>query len=345
VKSLVIQTAFLGDLVLTLPLLRRLHDDAPDTRITLAVRPSLAAFAREQYGVDEVLPLSKRRGWLQRLGHDRGVLQALSEPGFDTVYLAHRSFRSGLYARLTGAPTRVGFDDSPASWACTDRVDCIDTSPAAERYLMLAGPLSRFSGDPGPRVSVSEEARRTRDALFTDVGIDPERPFVTIMPGSMWATKRWTEAGFAGVARWFHERRTPVVLDGSPDEHELCERIREAAGGTPVNIAGRTPLPVLAAALQVSRLLLGNDSGPAHLAAAVGTPVVVVYGPTVPEAGLLPTGRGQVWPIGRKGLECRPCGRHGAQRCPLEHHRCMQSLEVTAVIDAIERGMPGVPPG
>jgi len=349
VKTLVIQTAFLGDLIMTLPLIRRLRDEQPDSPITLAVRPSLAEFAADQYGVSDVLSLKKRRGWLERLGHDRGTLRGLRAPGFDTVYLAHRSFRSGLYARLSGAHRRVGFRGTPASWACTERVEREDSVHETQRYLTLAGPLPDYGGDPRPQVLVRDDVRRERDALFASVGIDPGKPFVTLMPGSVWPTKRWTVEGFAGVAHRFAARGTTVVLDGAPEERALCEQVRESAGGLPINIAGKTPLPLMAAALEASRLLIGNDSGPAHVAAAVGTPVVAIYGPTTPATGLQPTGCAPVWSLGLDELECRPCGRHGARQCPLGHHRCMRSLDAETVIDSIERlclrsTSPGTPP-
>jgi heptosyltransferase-2 len=144
-------------------------------------------------------------------------------------------------------------------------------------------------------------------------------------PGSVWGTKRWTQEGYAQLAARISSDGLRVVLAGSPAERPLCEAVRELAGARMPVLAGRTSLPELAALLHGADALVGNDSGPAHIATAVGTPVVAVFGPTVPAFGYTPFGRA-VRIVELPDLDCRPCHHHGPQTCPLEHFRCMREI-------------------
>lgn len=335
-RILVIQRAYLGDLILTLPLVRRIHAQRPAARITLAVRRGFEQLVRDQPAVSAVLSMRKRTGWLDRWGHDRGTFRDLRAGRFDTVYLAHRSFRSGLYAWATRAPHRVGFSGSNGAWACTERVRYAHECHLAERLLALTGAAPRPIPSGEPWFSVSEQARLDVDPLLRARGLEPERPWVILAPGSAWATKRWTTEGFARLARWLQGRGFAVVLVGTQSEKALCERVRKASGSDAVNLAGATALPLLAALLARSRMLIGNDSGTGHLAAAVGTPVITIFGPTTPELGYRPLGRRVLTVELPEPLECRPCGRHGSRSCPRGHHRCMRELSAEEVVRQIE---------
>jgi len=337
-RTLVIQTGFLGDLVLTLPLVRALHTTQPDSPITLVVREGLGDLLRDQPGIDETIVMRKRRGWLERIVPDRARLVQLRAGGFHTVYLAHRSFRTGLYAWSTRAPRRVGFARSPSSWACTESVRYSTERHVGERLLALAGEtaVTIARGLESPWYVVSAAARAGAARLLAEHGVDPARDFVTIAPGSVWATKRWTERGFSELARWAAAQDLAVVLVGTAAERDLCGRVCRPAGDRVVNLAGRTGSAELAAILERSSALLGNDSGPGHLAAAVGTPVVAVFGPTDPSRGFRPLGRRVLTVDLGESLACRPCSVHGSRRCPQGHHRCMNELEPADVIARIE---------
>jgi len=338
-RTLILQTGFLGDLVLTLPLVRELHDAQPTARITLAVREGFADLVGKHPGVTETIELRKRRGWLQRFRPDRERLRRLRAAGFDVVYLAHRSFRTGLYAWSTRAPRRVGFAGSPSRWACTETVTYATDRHVSERLLALGGgsDVDRRRALSTPWYAASEAARRAADNLLREHGVDRQSPFVTLAPGSVWPTKRWSPRGFATLARRFAERGFVVVLLGTTSERELCTRVRREARGHAVNLAGRTGLADLAAILERATTHVGNDSGPGHLAAAVGTPVIAIFGPTDPAAGFRPWGE-RVLSVGFDGvLDCRPCSLHGSRLCPQGHHRCMGDLDPTDVIHRIDR--------
>ena len=231
-RTLVIQTGFLGDLVLTLPLVRALHAAHPDSPITLVVREGLGDLVRDQPGVGATIVMRKRRGWLERIAPDRARLVQLRAARFQTVYLAHRSFRTGLYAWSTRAPRRVGFAGSPSSWACTESVRYPTDRHVGERLLALAGQaaLETVPGLRSPWYVVSAAARAAAERLLAERGVDPARDFVTVAPGSVWATKRWTERGFTELARWAAAQDVAVVLVGTAAERDLCKRVCTRAG-------------------------------------------------------------------------------------------------------------------
>ncbi len=330
-----IQTGFLGDLVLTLPLVQALHAAQPDSAITLAVREGLVDLVRDQAGVADTFVIRKRQSWREQIVTDWRRFKRLRKAGYQDVYLAHRSIRTGLHAWSTRAPLRVGFAAAPSSWACTRTIRYDTDRHVSERFLALgAGTI----GAPGPalRYVVAPAARAAAERLLSEHGIDSGRDFVTLAPGSEWPTKRWTERGFSELARWAAGRDLAVALVGTAAEHSLCERVRGSAGNRVVNLAGRTGPAELAGILERAVALLGNDSGPGHLAAAVGTAVVAIFGPTDPSRGFAPLGRRVLTIDVGSSLDCRPCSVHGSRECPRGHHRCMTGLEPADVIARIE---------
>jgi heptosyltransferase-2 len=148
-------------------------------------------------------------------------------------------------------------------------------------------------------------------------------------PGSVWGTKRWPYYGELAS-------RTDgqIVIVGGREDAPLAQSIVQSTGGRAVSAAGALSLRESAALIRRARVLVTNDSAPLHLATAVGTPVLALFGPTVPEFGFGPRRPGDV-ALGHAELSCRPCSRHGPQVCPLGHHRCMRDLSVEAVSKAM----------
>src|SRR6267154_1371145 len=162
-----------------------------------------------------------------------------------------------------------------------------------------------------------------------------EGPFVAIAPGSIWGSKRWPY--YSELAAKL-AARLPVVLVGGPDDAGLGDEIVRAvgrSGGRAVNACGKLTLRQSAALIGRANALVTNDSAPLHLATAMGTPIVALFGPTVTEFGFGPLRPGDV-ALGIDELPCRPCSPHGPPQCPLGHHRCMREITVEAVLAAIE---------
>lgn len=319
---LVIQTAFLGDVVLTTPLLSLLAQrHGPVDVVTTA---GAASLLEHHSDVAEVFPYDKHgaaRGWrgLRRVGAE------LRARRYRSVYLPHRSWRSAVLALWSGAAERVGFADSPAALTYTRRVARPDRGHEVERLLALAQPLP----DATPPVSLGLTAadHAAAEAWLAAHRVRPG--FTAMAPGSVWGTKRWPYYSELAARTEGH-----VVVVGGREDRPLAEAIVQSSSGKAVSAAGELTLRESAALIRRARVLVTNDSAPLHLATATGTPVVALFGPTVPEFGFGPRGPGDVT-LGHGELTCRPCSRHGPQACPLGHHRCMRDLTVEAVARAM----------
>lgn len=319
---LVIQTAFLGDVVLTTPLLAALA--ARFGPVDVVTTPAAAPLLRTHPAVDEVIAYDKRGAdaglaGLRRLG------RRLRARRYRRAVLPHRSWRSAALALLARVPERTGFADAGAAITYTTRIARARSGHEVERLLALAGP----DGGVPPPVSLELTAGdfAEADAWLAARGLGAG--FVALAPGSIWGTKRWPYyPELAGALAG------PVVLVGGSDDAGLAAPI-EARGPDRVhNAIGQLGLRGSAALIARARLLITNDSAPLHLATAVGTPVVALFGPTVPAQGFGPRGPGDA-ALGHASLACRPCSAHGPPVCPLQHHRCMRELSPEAVLAAV----------
>ncbi len=321
-KILVMQTAFLGDSLLTLPLLRRLKEILPGATVTVLTLAKTAGIFKGTPWVDEIL-IDDKRGTHGGLTGPWAIARELSPHGFDLAVIPHRSFRSALIAKLAGVPRRIGFNSSAGSFLLTDAVPFTWAMPDLERNLSLTLPLgvgagpstgeSRYIAPPAPSAALA--------ALL------PQGPLAGVHPGSAWATKRWLPERFAELCvRLKADGYTPVLV-GGPDDKELGARIAKDCGA--LDLVGRTDLEDLKALMGRLSVFVTNDSGPMHLAAASGVPVVAIFGATTRELGFFPYGPGHR--VIEAPLACRPCGLHGARVCPEGHFLCMRLLTVDQV--------------
>ncbi len=317
--SLVVQTAFLGDVVLTTPLLAALA--VGDGPLDVVTTPAAASLLETHPAVRHVIPYDKRgadRGW-RGLRALAGRLQA---ERYGVAYLPHRSLRSAALALLARIPRRVGYRDG-WRYLYTESHPRPAAGHEIDRLLALAGQPASPADMPSLGLTAADVEAATR--WLREARIAP--PFVALAPGSIWGSKRWPH--FPELARRLAGRARAVVV-GSREDAPLAAHIVGAA-----NACGALTLRQSAALVQQASVLVTNDSAPLHFAQAVGTPTVAIFGPTIPAFGFGPRGlRDQVLGVG--GLTCRPCSPHGPARCPLGHHSCMQSLAVDEVVRAIE---------
>ena len=320
--TLVIQTAFLGDVVLTTPLLAALAERYGP--VDVVTTPVAAGILTTHPAVADVVRFDKR-------GADAGLAglwrmgTLLRGRRYDRAYLPHRSWRSAALALLADVPERTGFADAPAVITYTARIPRPAAGHEVERLLALAG----GSRGPAPAVSLglTDEDVRGADEWLRERGLAPG--FTALAPGSIWGTKRWPAypelAAALGGA---------VVVVGGADDAPLAEAVAAVAPERIHAAAGQLTLRQSAALIARAGVLVTNDSAPLHLATAVGTRVVALFGPTVPAQGFGPRGPADA-ALGHGGLSCRPCSDHGPQVCPLLHHRCMRELSVETVLAAV----------
>lgn len=365
-EHLVIQTAFLGDLLLGTPLFKSLKRLKPDDKITLLCRRGLGDFMLAARLVDDVIEVDKtdRDSW-------RAAFTKLKARKFDWLICPHESPRSTWLAWSLRAKRKVGYRHALSFFAFHYRVRRPMELPEALRQLALLEPLEpgwkkrldefakrqSASGGQGPNgdllpvpdwatmdipflsrirtefqmnrrlTLLSPRARSVAEALKL------ERPLAFLAPGSVWATKMWTVAGYSELARRLSKEGYQVVLTGAGPERELCEKVADRAHG--VRIIAGTSLIESAELFALGSLFIGNDSGATHLAAAAGVPTVAIFGPTILEFGYRPwQSRAKVVQVPAGTLRCRPCGKHGSKKCPIGTHECMTRIDVSTVMDA-----------
>lgn len=330
--SLVIQTSFLGDLVLTTPLLAELATRGP---VDVVVTPAGAPLLAHHPAVRDVIVFDKRGAnaglpGLWRFGRSLRTRADGTPRRIDAAYLAQGSLRSAVLARVAGAAEAVGFDTSAGRAFYTKRVRYDRSQHHAERLWRLAVGDAEPVGDPErirPRLYPGEDERAMVDQLLRD-GPFGDAPWVALAPGSIWGTKRWPY--YAELAAKLADRYRLVVIGGR-DDAALSAAIVKAAGADHVlDATGRLTLLASAELIRRGAALITNDSAPQHLASAVGTPTLTIFGPTVPAFGFGPLAPRHLT-AGVEGLDCRPCHAHGPKVCPKGHFRCMRDLGISDI--------------
>jgi heptosyltransferase-2 len=334
---LVVQTSFLGDMVLTTPLLEKLATRGP---VDVVATPANAALLQNHPAVRDVIVYDKRgahRGWrgLRIIADSirmRSVESMRVPRAVDAAYMAQGSLRSATLARMAGVPRIVGFDTSAGRWLYSERVHFDSTVHHAARLLMLAGMYDNASPLPRPSLYPGVAEEIAVDALLSaaNVGAGSGNDLIVLAPGSVWATKRWPGFDQLAVQLAAANAHARVVVIGSSADRSLAEAIGTAmrAAGQPdvIDATGKLTLLGTAALIRRARVIVTNDSAPLHLASAMNVPTVSLFGPTVPAFGFGPLAEQRVV-VQHETLPCRPCDAHGPKECPLGHWRCMRQVE------------------
>jgi heptosyltransferase-2 len=333
-KCLVIQTAFLGDVVLTLPLLGLLRGLPELDVLTVLTTPVGAEFLRDQNVVDSILVYDKRGADRGAAGFRRAVGDT-RQRGFDLAVIPHRSFRSALLALLSNVPARIGFDESGGRLLLTERVVYRSRPHEIERMAELA----RAAGVtvPAPpldfHVRVPDRGVTELARVLDGRAVSEDERLVVVAPGSRWRTKRWDAERFgAAAALLADETGLRPVFTGTRFEAEACASACAASGRRGVDLTGALSMPAWVALLARADVALSNDSAATHVAAGVGTPVVTVFGPTVTAQGFAPYS--SLATVVEAPVDCRPCGRHGSDDCRVGSHACMSEVSVDDVVSA-----------
>jgi lipopolysaccharide heptosyltransferase II len=277
-----IKPSALGDIIHALPVLHALRCRFPSARITWIVNRGYAPLLQGHPDLDETLPFDRKTGLPGLLGRVRslaGFVGQLRERSFDLVLDLQGLLRSGLMCLATGAPRRVGpaWAREGAGWFYTDRVGAANDFRelhAVDRYRRVVEALGVGHLPKEFRLPVAPEAREWALDQLRDL----PRPWLMLGVGSRWLTKRWLPAHFADLAARAQKAfgGTAVFL-GGPDEAHLSAAVRERLTGRTLDLTGRTTLPQLVAILACADVMLANDTGPLHVAVALGRPVVAPY--------------------------------------------------------------------
>jgi heptosyltransferase-2 len=210
------------------------------------------------------------------------------------------------------------------------------TDHEIDRNLSLLSPLSlQIDKNELPQLYPSAEDARVVDSVLDNLGLNKENHIVTAAPGTIWNTKRWPADRFAAMCKQLSSECSAVLLVGGKEDIALCEEIAGMSKAKNVfNVAGKLSLLQSAELIKRSHVLISNDSAPMHLAVAVATPVVAIFGATIPEYGFAPRGAYDIV-IETKGLKCRPCSIHGGKTCPIGTFECMMAITPELVVNKV----------
>ncbi len=335
-RLLVAQTGFLGDVVLTTPLLATLHRHLSPASLTVVTTPQAKPLLDSHPVVSQVLVDAKHTEGQGLLGLWR-MAQRLRRERFTLAVAPHKSFRTALLLMLAGIPRRIGFRQSPG-WFLYHQTATRDSHRhEVERILCLmrAFGLEPEDCDRQLLVAYGHEAKSKAEALLHEAGLHGTEPLFIVCPGSVWATKRWTVDGFAEVIQKLNRDYGRVLLCGGPDDAPVAQMVHERSGQCGINLVGRADLPTFMALVDRAQLVISNDSAPMHVAVARDVPVVAIFCATTPSLGYGPYSERAIV-VEKKNLFCRPCDRHGSPTCPRGTDDCMRQVTVADVFAGVE---------
>jgi heptosyltransferase I len=328
---LLIKPSSLGDIVHAMPTCAAIRRTYPKARLTWLVKRQWASLVERIDGVDRVWPVkSTLKGWLSQV-------PALRTEGFDLVVDLQGLFRSAAIGWLGGSPLLVGFENGRegSPWFYSRRVPVPQSEMhAVDRYLLVAKAVGAAESDtPEFRFRIPPTDYDEVDRLLIRSGVTPGTSWVAMNVSARWPTKRWPAESFAEVAdRMLQEGYGAVVMIGGPDERAEVAAVSGMMKTPAIDLAGATTVGLLPALLSKASLLITNDSGPMHVAAAVGTPVVALFGPTsAVRTGPYGVGHGVL--TGK--VPCSPCfSRTCHNTLPLECLRLVSPQQVLSAVRA-----------
>jgi heptosyltransferase-2 len=325
---------WVGDTVLSYPTVQQLKALFPKSHLTILIPSYLVDLWKTFPYVDEIIPFQKKRG-IGSLWEDLNLSQSLKERNFDLAVILPRSFRSAFHIFLARIPIRIGYRDEGRSLFLTHgirRTKGVLGGHRVHYYRGLLEPFGKVENPPSPQIVLREEDRRWADQTLKDLGIQEGRPLIGMNPGATyglakcWYPDRFGKLGERLVEKW----QAKILLFGKEEERPVVDEILQRLGTEGIDLTGKTGLLQLAALLERCALLVTNDTGTMHMAAAVGTPVVALFGSTPP----LVTGPwGEGHSIVHRNVACSPCWK---RTCPTDH-RCMELITVDEVEKAVER--------
>lgn len=330
---LVIQTAFLGDLILTLPLIQSLKKHMPEYSVDIVVIPSTSEILKNNPHISKVTVYDKRNSGIGELYK---LSRQLKKSKYDVLISPHRSARSAMLNYLASPKTSIGFDKSSIGFLYDHTVKYETGLHEIQRNLRLLEPLGIHEADIfRPEMFIGESEKSFVGGVMTEMRLSEDEKFVAIAPGSVWFTKRFPENKFAELCKLLALDGIRTVLIGGKSDIDTGMRIMKEAKSKMVNdFTGRLTILQSAELIRRSSLLVTNDSAPLHIGNAVETPVFAVFGSTITGFGFYPYGKSDIV-FETNDLACRPCGIHGRTSCPIGTLECMNRIDEKIIAEKI----------
>lgn len=342
--------------MLSIPLLKKCREQWPQHKLALVCRKGFGDLFLQTHLVDQVFEIEKGKSDSYAM-----IVEQLKFLEVDHLISPHESLRTALFCAQIKAKHKISFKKNWNFLMFSKRTKKNEKLPDALRQLsllaaeddVLANRLEHFMSSEQPftpqengHLSVVPDwasmSLRSEVVSLTSLWDSLKAKYqlqgfadgkaVLLFPGSVWATKRWTEEGFVNTGTVLQKKGFQVYVMGGPGEELLAEKVAAQIPGA-VSLAGKTKIIESAQLIARAALVIGNDSASTHLAAVCETPLIAVFGPTILEFGFRPWSS-QSYVVENKNLKCRPCGKHGHKVCPIKTHECMTSISAAEVLRA-----------
>jgi len=320
-KVLIIQTAFLGDAIISLSLAEELRRLSPEAEISYLVRPEFAAAIKLSPSVNKVFTFDKYNTESGLEGIQKKASELNTEQ-FDIVFTFHNSKRTIMLIERLNAGQKIGYGENKV---LTHNVREVQEPHTAKAIRLLQAIL------PEANVKTLPKLQPLESSLPKEL-LNLPRPIIAIAPDSVWKTKQWGIENFLALMNRLLNEKHSIVVIGNNSKLHLFD-IHKSLNTNMLNLLSQTSIEGLAAVISYSDILISNDSAPVHIATATNTPSVVIFGPTVSDFGFAPPQELGIV-IENKELWCRPCASHGSNECPIHTHECMSSISPDIVFES-----------
>ncbi|MBX2976932.1 MAG: lipopolysaccharide heptosyltransferase II [Ignavibacteriaceae bacterium] len=332
-RILVIQTAFIGDSVLTLPFLQRLKEENSTSQIDIITSPKTEEIFRHSPVVNQVYVFDKQKSH-RSIYKSYSFAKQLRKNNYNKVYTLHRSLRSAILTLFLKVKESYGFDTSEFSYAFSNIVKYEYKSHEVKRlFAFLKEPEKVDWRSVTPEVNFESDVISKIDEIINS--ITPLEKTIAIAPGTEWETKKYPIEYFIKIINNLIDKNYNILLIGSEKEKKLCSTICSSVNRNVWNFCGELSITETIYLLTKVDLLITNDSAPVHFGMAAKVPVLTLYCSTVPEFGFYPYNESSKY-LSISELDCKPCGIHGFRVCPQTHFKCGNELTPDKVINEIE---------
>ncbi len=326
-KFLIIQTAFIGDVVLATSLVEKLHQYFPSSNIDFLVRKGNETLLLNNPYINKVLIWDKKEHKQRNLFN---LLKQIRKEKYDKVINVQRFAATGFLTAFSNAVETIGFDKNPFSFLFKKKIhhSINNSKHEIERNLEL---IKEFTDD---KIAMPKLYPSQND--FDKVAAYKTKPYITISPASVWFTKQYPALKWIGFINKL-PKGLAIYLCGGASDQVICESILNSANDMSVqNLCGKLSFLQSAALMKDAVINYVNDSAPMHFASAMNAPVAAVFCSTIPAFGFGPLSEKKYIIETQKPLDCRPCGLHGYKACPKGHFKCAYEIEDDQLLDALQ---------
>jgi heptosyltransferase II len=326
-RIIVIDLLYLGDLMFAMPFFRELRKNFPAARIDLIVNNAFYPIMESNLNFDNIYAYDKHWSNKQSVNFAR----ELGRNKYDLGINIHGSWRTALLLKLINPSFTIGYGGQGRGLFLNRELKQPENQHMVNVYLDFLRKMDLNVETGLPYLEVTDKVKNEINKKLENWGIGTKAKLIALNTAGTWPTKRWSIEGFARLGDMLNRKYGKVIMVGSPSDLPRVEEIVKRMETEPIIAAGKTSLKELAALLARCDLVISNDSGPVHVAAAVGTPTITIFGPS-DDVKYRPLGEKNQ--IVKTTIECRPCGKH---ECPLGHHRCMNEIQADEIVNVIEK--------